>query len=180
MFHVWSPCLNTKRHTYFCFFLFSQQNPWSCIAVKRDFFIPVEIKLSKLEEAFETSISAPQGCLLPFWIEVSISLYHWWISHGGPKGHPNYLPQPAWCLTELFFWSDLSWLRADLCANSYVISTRFSLLSMLPSCTHYISYVGILRVIHNILFRIIHLYDIELGPTDFQLTCYCSHFSIFE
>jgi hypothetical protein len=26
----------------------------------------------------------------------------------GPKGHPNNLPQPAWHLTELFFWSDLS------------------------------------------------------------------------
>jgi hypothetical protein len=65
-----------------------------------------------------------------------------WL-YSGPKGHPNNLPQPAWCLAELFFWSDISWLRADLCANSYVISMRFSLLSKLPSCTHYISNVGI-------------------------------------
>ncbi len=81
--------------------------------------------------------------------------------HYGPKGRPNNLPQPAWRLAELFFWSDLSWSRADLCAKSYVISTRLSLLSMLPSCMHYISYVGILRIIHNILFRIIRLYDNE-------------------
>jgi hypothetical protein len=26
----------------------------------------------------------------------------------GPEGHPNNLPQPAWRLAELFFWSDLS------------------------------------------------------------------------
>ncbi len=26
----------------------------------------------------------------------------------GPKGHPNNLPQPAWHLAELSFWSDLS------------------------------------------------------------------------
>ncbi len=26
----------------------------------------------------------------------------------GPKGHPNNLPQPAWRLAELFFWSGLS------------------------------------------------------------------------
>jgi hypothetical protein len=26
----------------------------------------------------------------------------------GPKGRPNNLPQPAWRLAELFFWSDLS------------------------------------------------------------------------
>ncbi len=26
----------------------------------------------------------------------------------GPKGCPNNLPQPAWHLAELFFWSDLS------------------------------------------------------------------------
>ncbi len=98
----------------------------------------------------------------------------------GPEGRPNNLPQPALRLAELFFWSDLSWLRADLCANSYVISTRFSLLSTLPSCTRYIFYVGILRIIHNVLFRIIRLYDNELGPTDFQPTCYCSYFLIFE
>ncbi len=52
-------------------------------------------------------------------------------------------PQPAWCLAELFFWSDMSWSRENLCANSYVISTRFSLLSKLPSCTRNISNVGI-------------------------------------
>ncbi len=97
----------------------------------------------------------------------------------GPEGHPNNLPQPAWRLTELFFWSDLSWSRADLCANSYVISTHFSLLSMLPLCTRYISYIGILRIIHKILFRMIRLHDNELGPTDFQLTCYCSFFFDF-
>ncbi len=28
--------------------------------------------------------------------------------HDGPKGHPNNFPQPAWCLVELFLWSDLS------------------------------------------------------------------------
>ncbi len=61
----------------------------------------------------------------------------------GPEGRPNNLPQPAWGLTELFFWSDLSWLWADLCTNSYVISTRFSLLSTMPSCTRYISNIGI-------------------------------------
>ncbi len=61
----------------------------------------------------------------------------------GPKGCPNNLPQPAWRLPELFFWSDLSWLRADLCTNSYVISTHFSLLGMLPLCMRYISNVGI-------------------------------------
>jgi hypothetical protein len=26
----------------------------------------------------------------------------------GPKGRPNNLPQPAWRLAELFFWSDMS------------------------------------------------------------------------
>jgi hypothetical protein len=61
----------------------------------------------------------------------------------GPEGCPNNLPQPAWRLAELFFWSDMSWLQEDLCANSYVISTCFSLLSKLPSCTCYISNVGI-------------------------------------
>jgi hypothetical protein len=62
--------------------------------------------------------------------------------NGGPEGCPNNL-QSAWRLAELFFWSDLSWTRADLCANSYVISTCFSLLSSPPSCTHYICNVGI-------------------------------------
>ncbi len=28
---------------------------------------------------------------------------------GGPEGRPNNLPQPAWRITELFFWSDTSW-----------------------------------------------------------------------
>ncbi len=59
-----------------------------------------------------------------------------------PEGHPNNL-QSARHLVELFFWSDLSWSQADLCANSYVISTRFSLLSSPPSCMRYISNVGI-------------------------------------
>jgi hypothetical protein len=59
-----------------------------------------------------------------------------------PSWRPNNLPQPAWRLRELLFWSDLSWLRADLCLNSYVISTHFSLLSTMPSCTHYISNIG--------------------------------------
>jgi hypothetical protein len=108
----------------------------------------------------------------------SINLVEWTPS--GPEGHPNNLPYPAWRLAELFFWSDLSWSLADLCANSYVISMCSSLLSTLPSCTCYISYVGILRIIHNVLFRKIRLYDNELGPTDFHLTCYCSYFSIFE
>ncbi len=61
----------------------------------------------------------------------------------GPRSRPPNNLQSAWCLAELFFRSDLSWSRADLCPNSYVISTRFSLLSSLPSCTHYISNVGI-------------------------------------
>jgi hypothetical protein len=30
------------------------------------------------------------------------------VQNNGPKGHPNNLPQPAWRLSELFFWSDLS------------------------------------------------------------------------
>ncbi len=88
----------------------------------------------------------------------------------GPKGGPYNLPQPAWHLGGLFFWSDMSWLRADLCANSYVISMRFCLLSKLPSCTCYISYVGIERIIHNLLFRIIrNMLFVELGPTGFQV-----------
>ncbi len=60
----------------------------------------------------------------------------------GPEGRPNNL-QSAWRLAELFFWSDLSWSRADLCANSYVICMHFSLLSSPPLCTLYISNVGI-------------------------------------
>jgi hypothetical protein len=61
----------------------------------------------------------------------------------GPKGRPNNLPQPAWRLAELFFWSDLSWSRADLCTNSNVNSTHFSLLGTPTLCTRYISNVGI-------------------------------------
>jgi hypothetical protein len=99
----------------------------------------------------------------------------------GPEGRPNNLPQPAWRLAKLFFWLDMSWSRADLCANSYVISTRFSLLSKLPLCMHYISYVGIEHIIHNLLFRIIrNMLFVELGPTGFQVTCNCTYFSIFE
>ncbi len=64
-------------------------------------------------------------------------------NHCGPEGRPNNLPQPAWRLAELFFWSDMSWSQADHCSNSYVISTHFSLLSKLPSCTRFIYNVGI-------------------------------------
>ncbi len=98
----------------------------------------------------------------------------------GPEGHPNNLPQPAWHLAELFFWSDLSWSQADLCPNSYVISTRFCLLSMMPSCTPYISNIGIGRIIHSILFRIsMHGLFVTLDPTEFQVTCDCSYFFEF-
>ncbi len=76
----------------------------------------------------------------------------------GPEGCPNNL-QSAWRLAELFFWSDLSWSRADLWTNSYVISTCFSLLSRFTLCTHYISYVGILDIIHIVLFRISIIFD---------------------
>jgi hypothetical protein len=58
--------------------------------------------------------------------------YYFHLCCYGPKGRPNNLPQSAWRLAELFFWSDLSWLQADLCSNSYVISTRVCLLSMMP------------------------------------------------
>ncbi len=58
-------------------------------------------------------------------------------SLNGPEGCPNNLPQPSWRLAELFFWSDLSWLQADLWANSYVIFTRFSLLGTPTLCTRY-------------------------------------------
>ncbi len=80
------------------------------------------------------------------------------IKSHGPKGRPNNL-QSAWHLAELFFWSDLSWSRADLCDNSYVISTCLSLLSTMPSCNRYIFYVGILCIIHNVLFRISFIFD---------------------
>jgi hypothetical protein len=49
----------------------------------------------------------------------------------------------------------LSWSRADLWFNSYLISTRFSLLSKLPLCMRYISNVGIktgLNSIRNFLY----------------------------
>ncbi len=100
---------------------------------------------------------------------------NWWA-----QGAPQQLATTSMAPRGAILWSDLSWSQADLCANSYVIYTRFSPLSTLPSCTRYISYVGILLIIHNILFRIICLYDNELGPTDFQLTCYCLYFLIFE
>ncbi len=66
----------------FLFLPFPQQNPWPCIPVNRDYFIPMEIKPLKLKEALGSSISAPHGHLLPCWIETCISLYHWWISCG--------------------------------------------------------------------------------------------------
>ncbi len=101
--------------------------------------------------------------------------------YDGSEGRPNNLPQPAWRLVELFFWSDLSWSRADLCANSYGISMRFSLLSTMPSCTRYVSNIGIGRIIHNVLFRIsMHGLFVTLDPTDFQVTCDSSYFSSFE
>ncbi len=59
-----------------------------------------------------------------------------------PSRCPNNLPQPAW-LAELLFWSDLGWSQAVFCSNIYVISTHFSLLSTMPSCTRYISNIGI-------------------------------------
>ncbi len=94
----------------------------------------------------------------------------------GPEGRPNSLPQPAWHLAELFFWSDMSWLRADLCPNSYVISTCFSFLSKLPLCTCYISYIGIERIIHNLLFRILrNMLFVELGPTGFPMMAFFGH-----
>ncbi len=99
----------------------------------------------------------------------------------GPKGHPNNLPQSAWRLAELFFWSDLSWSQAELCANSYVISTCFCLLSTMPLCTHYISNIGIGRFIHNVLFIIsMHGLFVTLDPTDFQVIYDCSCFLSFK
>ncbi len=71
------------------------------------------------------------------------ALYNVIKNTDGPKRCPNNLPQPEWRLAELFFQSDLSWSQADLCTNSYVNSTHFSLLAMKPLCTRYISYVGI-------------------------------------
>jgi hypothetical protein len=61
---------------------------------------------------------------------------------------------------------------------------RFSLLGMPALRTRYLSYVGIERIIHNLLFRIIRIYDnmlfVELGQTDFQITCNGTYFPIFE
>ncbi len=117
-------------------------------------------------------------------IPLFVGVIFWrlkYIRCNGPKGRPNNLPQPSWCLPELFFWSDLSWSRADLCSNSYVISTHFCLLSTMPLCTRYISNIGIGRIIHNVLFRIsMHGLFVTLDPTDFQVTCDCSFFSRFE
>ncbi len=81
----------------------------------------------------------------------------WW-DNNGPKGRPKNL-QSAWRLAELFFWSDLSWSQANLCSNSYEISTHFSLLSTMPSCTCYIYYIGILPITRNVLFRISIIFD---------------------
>ncbi len=127
---------------------------------------------------------------IDWWMCIfDILLEYWCLNRGmhnkcplvvniGPEGRPNNLPQPAWRLAELFFRSDLSWLQADLCADSYVISMRFSLLGMATSCTHYISYVGIERIIHNRIIR--NMLFVELGPTGFQLSCNCTYFLIFE
>jgi hypothetical protein len=38
---------------------------------------------------------------------VAATLYET-LDLDGPEGRPNNLPQPAWRLAELFFWSDLS------------------------------------------------------------------------
>ncbi len=106
---------------------------------------------------------------------------HQLSDHNGPKGRPNNLPQPAWRLVELFFRSDLSWLQADLCANSYVISTHFQLLSTMLSCTCYIFNIRLGRIIHIVLFWIsMHGLFVTLDPTDFQVTCDCSYFLSFE
>ncbi len=120
----------------------------------------VQILNSMYSECWE---QRSQLILLIYWSQVEwfysnnqFNIGNWDIN--GPEGHPNNL-QSAWHLTELFFWSDLSWLQAGLYSNSYVISTRFSLLSSLPSCTCYISYVGILCINHNVLFRISIIFD---------------------
>ncbi len=96
----------------------------------------------------------------------------------GPEGRPNNL-QSAWRLVELFFWSDLSWSQADLCADSYLISTCFSLLSTMPLCTHYISYVGILRIIHNALFRISIILD-NMAIRPYRFSSYLWLFVFFD
>ncbi len=96
----------------------------------------------------------------------------------GPEGRLNNL-QSAWHLVELFFWSDLSWLRADLCANFYVTSTCFSLLSSPPSCTRYISYVGILRIIHNVLFKISIIFD-NMAIRPYRFSSYLWLFVFFD
>ncbi len=92
----------------------------------------------------------PQSWCWPLPLDVWSVIWFWSVRHpmskkkkkGGPEGRPNNL-QSAWRLTELFFQSNLSWSQTDLCAYSFVISTHFSLLSSLPSCTRYISNVGI-------------------------------------
>ncbi len=97
---------------------------------------------------------------------------------GGLEGRPNNL-QSAWCLAELFFWSDLSWSRANLYANSYEISTHFSLLSTMPWCTHYISYVGILQIIHNVLFRISIIFN-NMAMQPYRFSSYLWLFVFFD
>ncbi len=59
------------------------------------------------------------------------------------RGAPQQLAATSMVPHGAILWSDLSWSRADLCTNSYVNSTRFSLLAMKLLCTHYISNVGI-------------------------------------
>ncbi len=96
----------------------------------------------------------------------------------GPKGRPNNL-QSAWRLVKLFFWSDLSWSQADLYADSYVISTHFSLLSTMSLCTHYISYIGILRIIHNALFRISIIFN-NMAIRPYRFSSYLWLFVFFN
>ncbi len=96
----------------------------------------------------------------------------------GPEGCPNNL-QSAWHLAELFIWSDLSWSWADLSAYSYVISTHFSLLSTMPLCTRYVSYVGILCIIHNLLFRISIIFD-NMAVWPYRFSSYLWLFVFFE
>ncbi len=94
------------------------------------------------------------------------------------EGRPNNL-QSAWRLAGLFFWSDLSWLQADLCANLYVFSTHFSLLSNPPSCSRYISYVGILHIIHNVLFRISIIFN-NMAIRPYRFSSYLWFFVFFD
>ncbi len=102
-------------------------------------------------------------------------------SHNGPEGHPNNFSQPAWCLRELFFWSDLSWSRADLFANSYVISMHFSLFGGDTTCTCYISHVGIEHIIQFRIICINNNIDIcRIRPYRFSTYLLLFIFSIFE